>query len=93
MLFIAWSSRSAGHVGIESETIELVRTDFDHDGDVDHDDCVLFQACGSGSAVPVTAGCENKDLDGDDNVDQTDFAIFQRYWSGEGGPANPDCAT
>ena len=56
--------------------------DYDCDGDVDSADLDLFAACGSGPAVPLSAGCETRDLDADGDVDQSDFAVFQRCYSG-----------
>ncbi len=71
---------------------DFVAPDFDHDCDVDLDDFGAFQACASGSAVPVTPGCEDKDFDGDGDGDQADFGILQVCLSGAGIPADPGCA-
>jgi len=65
--------------------------DYDHDGDVDHDDFNLFESCASGPAVLLIPGCEGKDFDGDNDVDQNDFAIFQRCYSGQNNPVDPGC--
>jgi len=65
--------------------------DLDRDGDVDHDDLVLFDLCFSGPAVAPTAGCEDRDFDDDTDVDQSDFGTFQRCYSGESNPADPEC--
>ncbi|UCD27491.1 MAG: VCBS repeat-containing protein [Planctomycetota bacterium] len=66
--------------------------DADCDGDVDQDDFNAFQACSSGPAIPLSAGCEEKDFDTDNDVDQDDFSIFQRCYSGQNNPADPYCA-
>ncbi len=69
-----------------------IAVDLDNDGDVDGADFVLFDACFSGPAVPVQAGCENRDFDDDVDVDQSDFGLFQRCYSGENIPADAGCA-
>ena len=67
--------------------------DFDQDGDVDQEDFGRFQACLTGSAVPVIdPNCLDANLDGDSDVDQDDFGIFQRCISGANVPADPACA-
>ena len=71
----------------------VVPPDFDGDGDVDQGDFGHFQACLTGSAVPITdPDCQDANLDGDTDVDQDDFSIFQQCLSGEGMPADPSCA-
>ncbi|NLX12683.1 MAG: hypothetical protein GXY44_03385 [Phycisphaerales bacterium] len=71
-----------------------IPADFDHDGDVDSDDFVIFQSCATGPAIAHNGSetCQQADLDNDGDVDQDDFAIFQRCFSGKDNPANPDCA-
>jgi hypothetical protein len=69
-----------------------VGADFNYDCVVDHDDYLAFEACGSGPAIPLTAGCEAKDLDNDNDVDASDFGLFQRCYSGANKPADPSCA-
>jgi len=66
--------------------------DFDSDGDVDQSDFGHFQACLTGSAVPITdPNCLDANLDGDSDVDQDDFAIFQGCMSGPNTTAPPAC--
>ena len=67
-------------------------TDLDDDCDVDGDDLDLFEACASGPAIPVIAGCEDRDFDLDNDTDQSDFGIFQRCYSGPVELADPTCA-
>ena len=69
-----------------------VLPDLDRDCDVDLDDFTLFEACASGPALPLTAGCENRDFDSDNAVDLLDFALFQRCYSGADSPPDPYCA-
>lgn len=53
--------------------------DFDHDGDVDQEDCRHLEVCSLGPSVPQNGpGCRDADLDGDGDGDQEDFAILQR---------------
>lgn len=67
--------------------------DYDHDGDVDQDDCDLFRSCQTGPGIQgPKPGCEDKDLDHDNDVDQSDFGIFQRCLSGPNIPSDPNCA-
>jgi len=80
--------------------------DFDHDGDVDNDDFLVFAACATGPAVRYDAaglpsGCTlipngngniAADFNADGSVDQSDFAIFQRCYSGKDKPADRNCA-
>ncbi|GMU23348.1 MAG: hypothetical protein AMXMBFR13_34270 [Phycisphaerae bacterium] len=65
--------------------------DFDADCDVDLADLAAFNGCGSGPAVPLAGGCEDKDLDTDGDVDQEDFGVLQTCFSGESRLAEPDC--
>ncbi|UCD30571.1 MAG: hypothetical protein JSV03_08930, partial [Planctomycetota bacterium] len=74
------------------DKIALIPGDFDKDGDVDNDDYTAFEACGSGPAIPLTPGCEDKDFDDDNDVDQDDFAVLQRCFSGPDNPGDPNCA-
>lgn len=66
------------------------RADLDLDGDVDLDDFLLFEECGSGPSVPYADGCEIADFDSDQDVDQNDFATYQTCFSGT-LPAAPEC--
>ncbi len=67
--------------------------DFDDDCDVDADDLPVFEACGSGPAIPQNdLNCGDAKLDEDDDVDQSDFGLFQRCISGPDVPGDPDCA-
>ncbi|GMU21988.1 MAG: hypothetical protein AMXMBFR13_20760 [Phycisphaerae bacterium] len=70
----------------------LSPADFDTDGDVDGQDLLAFDACASGPAMAVRAGCEGKDLDHDGDVDQEDFGVFQRCYAGTDNPGDADCA-
>lgn len=70
----------------------FVTGDFDRDGDVDQEDFGRFQACLTGSTIPLTdPDCLAADLDGDSDVDQNDFRIFQGCMSGANVPADPAC--
>lgn len=75
-------------------TLESAAVPGDADGDLDVDDLdrAALEACGSGPAMPLAAGCEIEDLDFDNDVDQTDFAILQRRTTGDGTPGDPNCA-
>lgn len=66
--------------------------DFDRDGDVDGDDVAAFEACASGPAIPLAAGCEGKDFDNDSDSDQSDFSVVQLCYSGQNSPGDPNCA-
>lgn len=67
--------------------------DFDRDGDVDHDDLALLDACWSGPAIASigTPICQAADFDDDSDVDLDDFGVFQRCHSGHNQPADPGC--
>jgi hypothetical protein len=87
-----------GCVGTDCATVTVTINpphpmDYDSDGDVDIDDCNRFVQCGSGPAIPLSAGCEKKDFDRDGDVDQTDFGLFQRCISGQDSPADPTCGS
>ena len=69
-----------------------VPADFDDDCDVDLNDVDAFEACASGSAIPVVAGCGGKDLDHDGDADQAVFSLVQGCFSGSGQPGDPACA-
>lgn len=69
-----------------------IPADFDEDGDVDGDDVTAFEACASGPAIPLTAGCEDKDFDNDGDGDQSDFGVVQLCYSGQNNPGDPNCA-
>jgi len=70
-----------------------IKCDFDGDGDVDQEDFGHFQACLTGTAVPVTdPDCQNANFDGDIDVDNNDFVIFEQCMNGASIPADPDCA-
>ena len=72
--------------------VVIVAADFDGDGDVDQVDFGHFQACLTGSAVPITdPNCQDANFDGDTDVDQNDFSVFQACLSGAGIPADPGC--
>jgi hypothetical protein len=66
--------------------------DFNGDGDVDQEDFGWFQACLTGTAVPVESpDCVDANLDGDSDVDMDDFGIFRECMSGPDIPADPAC--
>ena len=75
-------------------TLQSAAVPGDSDGDLDVDDLdrAALEACGSGPAIALAAGCETKDLDFDNDVDSTDFAILQRCFTGDGNPGDPNCA-
>ncbi len=57
--------------------------DADHDGDIDPDDYMAFQACLAGAGQPVSSGCrEIDDMDADGDVDLADFQGFQQEFTG-----------
>ncbi|MHC4441652.1 MAG: right-handed parallel beta-helix repeat-containing protein [Planctomycetota bacterium] len=58
--------------------------DRDGDSDVDQEDYWVFEACGSGPAIPFPQGCNWADADSDGDVDQEDFGEFQICYSGQG---------
>ncbi|HQA46513.1 MAG TPA: hypothetical protein PK579_18375, partial [Phycisphaerae bacterium] len=93
--FKSWVDRpiSERYLGVIERTSlpELVRADWDKDGDVDLNDLDLFDICLTGPAVPLMKGCASRDLDGDGDVDQDDFGLAQRCLSGEGVAADPAC--
>ena len=68
-----------------------VAPDLDGDCDVDADDFALFEACVSGPALPLEAGCTAPDFDLDVDVDMADFGEFQRCYGGANVPADPNC--
>jgi len=51
--------------------------DFDHDGDVDADDYVVFSQCLEGPQAAVAITCQACDLDADEDVDVADFGMLQ----------------
>ncbi|MHC4444051.1 MAG: DUF5010 domain-containing protein [Planctomycetota bacterium] len=69
----------------------VVAGDFDGDGDVDHEDFGIFQACLTGNGQPVAADCLYADLDGDRDVDLEDFSVFRQCMSGPNVPAAIGC--
>ncbi len=60
-----------------------------HDGDVDQDDFGLFQACWTGQAGGVPAGCECFNRNGDGAIDINDFIEFSKCYTGANVPALP----
>jgi hypothetical protein len=84
---------NAGSITTVKVVHQNVRTDLDHDGDVDADDLALLESCATGPGIALAgAGCEFSDFDQDNDVDQTDFAAIQHCYRGENLPADPDCA-
>ncbi|HOW72502.1 MAG TPA: hypothetical protein PKY77_18030 [Phycisphaerae bacterium] len=74
------------------------RFDTDRDGDVDHADFGIFQACLSGPANAFVANppfdgsaCQCLDADGDRDADADDLAVFTRCYSGPTIPAFRGC--
>lgn len=60
---------------------DSLTADFDHDGDVDQDDCRHLEVCSLGPGVPQDdPACRDADLDYDGDGDQADFAILQRQY-------------
>jgi hypothetical protein len=66
--------------------------DYNHDGDVDGDDVLVFESCASGPGIPYGGDCGMCDFDDDADVDQADFAIVQLCFSGKNVLAVPSCA-
>jgi len=55
--------------------------DFDHDGNVDHDDFDSFEQCFGSPGVRARIECEPGDFDGDADIDCDDWAAFQLAWT------------
>jgi len=55
--------------------------DFDHDGDVDTDDYVVFSQCLEGPQAAVAITCQACDLDADEDVDVADFGMLQNVFA------------
>lgn len=66
--------------------------DFDGDSDVDQEDFGRFQACLTGIAGGVPAGCERANLDFDNDVDKNDYQKFFHCLTGPNLPGEADCA-
>ncbi len=65
--------------------------DFDHDGDVDLDDFLVFTRCFNGPNKPYAAGgCDAVDFDNDHDVDLDDFLTFTHCFNGPNSP--PACS-
>ncbi len=62
--------------------------DADVDGDIDHDDYGKFQACFTGGALPVPAGCECLDRVPGDGINGADFTAFKACVTGPSVPYN-----
>lgn len=70
----------------------VVRSDLDHDGDVDLWDLAFLAGCARGPSIPYDdPGCAGSDLDLDLDIDQSDFGLWQRCYSDPGQPTNPAC--
>lgn len=69
--------------------------DYDGDGDVDQADFAALQACFTGQAGGLLAGCGCFDRDnagaGDKDIDSDDWSLFELCASGPGIPANAAC--
>ena len=59
-----------------------VASDFDHDGNVDLNDFVIFAGCLGGPGVAPTPQCVAADLTADNDVDLADFTEFQAASTG-----------
>ena len=77
---------------VDMGSYEYLFIDLDYDGDVDLDDCTVWQNCISGPVGPVTPGCEYADFDNDDDADLSEFGILQRCYTGANNLADPHCA-
>ena len=77
--------------GVVELKVRYLPADFDRDGDVDGDDRSILEACVSGPATSLAAGCGGRELDGDGDIDQSDFGVFQRCWSGANQAVDPSC--
>jgi hypothetical protein len=67
-------------------------TDFDGDGDVDHEDFGHMQRCFTGTGVPHTdQSCRDTDLDNDTDTDQDDYTVLKDCMGGANVPVDPIC--
>lgn len=65
------------------DACEVLRGDYDDDGDVDLVDFAQFQLCYTGiSGGPVDGVCDAGDFDDDGDIDLADFAYFQLAFTG-----------
>jgi hypothetical protein len=77
---------------IWSFTTYRIPGDMNEDGDVDHEDFGLLQACFSGSGYPYPPGCASADLDSDNDVDIIDANKFLLCVTGYNTWGDPHCA-
>ena len=67
---------------------ELIRGDFEPDGDVDQDDYDAFIDCFTGpGGGPLPPECLPGDFDDDDDIDCDDWEMFKMVWTGP--PVDP----
>jgi hypothetical protein len=67
------------------------RFDIDGDGDVDHADFALMQACFNGDGVAWTGECRCFNADGDTDIDIIDMQALEACASGPGVKADESC--
>ena len=68
-----------------------IRSDQDHDGDVDQSDFADLQKCFTGPVLTVTPECQPADLDNDTHVDADDLTIFLSCLNGTNTPPAAGC--
>lgn len=109
-LELEWYATSAGPYSSMTSAIQAFSTlpprcDFDHDGDVDPDDFLVFSRCRTApgvayepsvwpAACALVAEADGRlaaDSDRDGDIDQEDFGILQRCYSGPGKTVDPAC--
>ncbi|MDM8008901.1 MAG: phosphodiester glycosidase family protein [Phycisphaerae bacterium] len=81
-----------GTVYSNDARLNIVKPDFDEDGDVDARDFGHLQVCMTGLAVPVQdPDCMDARLDADSDVDQADVAKFMNCLSAQDQPYDVTC--
>ncbi len=79
-------------MGADGCSVQILKGDFDRDGDVDQADFGFIQTCLSGSTIPYGAGCGACDFNHDNDVDRGDVQTFLSCLSGSAIPGDPQCA-
>jgi len=79
-------------MGVDGCSVEVLKGDFDRDGDVDQADFGFLQTCLSGSTIPYGAGCAACDFNHDNDVDRGDVLAFLNCLNGPAIPGDPQCA-